>query len=98
MKQCFLAAATLSLALSAFALDEDPFMHDPSTVVESEGKFFSYGTGMGLPISYSDDGWSWRRAGSAIDGLPGGSPGQAVIALGGNNTWAPDIIHVGDKY
>jgi arabinan endo-1,5-alpha-L-arabinosidase len=98
MKHGFLAVATLSITSSAFALDEDPYMHDPSTVVMSEGKFFSYGTGNGLPISYSDDGWRWRRAGSAIEGLPGGSPSQAVIELGGNNTWAPDIIHIGDKY
>ena len=30
--------------------------------------------------------------------VPGGRPGADVIARGGNNTWAPDIIRVGDKY
>ena len=24
--------------------------------------------------------------------------GAAVLARGGNNTWAPDVIHVGDQY
>ena len=30
--------------------------------------------------------------------LPGGKPGAEVIARGGNNTWAPDVMRVGDKY
>jgi arabinan endo-1,5-alpha-L-arabinosidase len=30
--------------------------------------------------------------------VPGGKPGPEVLARGGNNTWAPDIIHIGDKY
>ena len=33
-----------------------------------------------------------------MQAVPGGRPGPDVIARGGNNTWAPDIIHVGDKY
>ena len=31
-------------------------------------------------------------------GGAGGKPGPDVIARGGNNTWAPDIIRFGDKY
>ena len=73
-------------------------MHDPSTVVLQDGKFYSYGTGNGLPISVSDDGWTWRRAGTLMQALPGGRPGPEVIARGGNNTWAPDVIRSGDKY
>ena len=41
-------------------------MHDPSTVVVHDGKFYAYGTGNGLPISISDDGWTWRRAGTSV--------------------------------
>ena len=37
-----------------------------------------------------------RRPGNA--GLPGGKPGPEVLARGGNNTWAPDVIRVGDRY
>jgi len=80
------------------ALDGDPGMHDPSTIVLHDGKFYAYGTGGGLPISISDDGWTWRRAGSLMQALPGGRPGADVIARGGNNTWAPDVIRSGDKY
>jgi arabinan endo-1,5-alpha-L-arabinosidase len=80
------------------ALDGQIGVHDPSTVVESAGKFYVYSTGTGLPISVSDDGWTWRRAGTLMQALSGGRPGPDVIARGGNNTWAPDVIHVGDKY
>jgi arabinan endo-1,5-alpha-L-arabinosidase len=93
-----IAAAALVLASPVFALDGQPAMHDPSTIVVHDGRFYSYGTGRGLPISVSDDGWTWRRAGALMDALPGGRPGPEVVARGGNNTWAPDVMRVGGKY
>ena len=33
-----------------------------------------------------------------MQALADGRPGPDVIARGGNNTWAPDVIRVGDKY
>jgi len=48
----WLAVATTALLVSPLtALDGDTGMHDPSTVVQDRGKFYSYGTGAGLPIS-----------------------------------------------
>jgi arabinan endo-1,5-alpha-L-arabinosidase len=92
------AAAAVLLASPLSALDGQPGMHDPSTVVVHDGKFYVYATGGGLPIAISDDGWAWRRAGTLMQALPGGRPGPEVIARGGNNTWAPDVIRSGDKY
>src|SRR5688572_22688079 len=86
------------LAVPLVALDGDPAMHDPSTIVLHNGTFYAIGTGPGLPISISEDGWTWRRAGTLMEGLPGGRPGPAVLARGGNNTWAPDVIRSGTKY
>ena len=97
--KCWLAAVVaVLLAAPLVALDGDPAMHDPSTIVLHNGTFYAIGTGTGLPISISEDGWTWRRAGTLMQGLPGGRPGQAVLARGGNNTWAPDVIRSGDKY
>jgi hypothetical protein len=45
------------------ALDGQPGMHDPSTIVQHDGRYYAYATGGGLPISVSDDGWTWRRGG-----------------------------------
>jgi arabinan endo-1,5-alpha-L-arabinosidase len=92
------AAAVLLLATPVLALDGQPGIHDPSTVTRHNGKFYVYGTGPGLPALVSDDGWTWRRAGTLMQGLSGGQPGRDVIARGGNNSWAPDVIRVADKY
>jgi arabinan endo-1,5-alpha-L-arabinosidase len=98
MKSRFVAAAMLLLVAPALALDGDIAMHDPSTIIQADGKFYTYATGNGLPVSVSDDGWTWRRAGSVMEAVPGGRPGPEVLARGGNNTWAPDIIRSGDRY
>ncbi len=91
-------AALIGLSAQVLALDGQPGVHDPSTIVIHEGRFYTYGTGRGLPILVSDDGWTWRREGSLMSALPDGKPGPETIARGGNNTWAPDVIRLGDKY
>jgi arabinan endo-1,5-alpha-L-arabinosidase len=98
MKYAVVAAVAVLLIAPVLAVDGQPGMHDPSTVVMQDGKFYVYATGAGLPMSISDDGWTWRRAGTLMQSLPGGKPGPDVIARGGNNTWAPDVIRSGDKY
>ena len=42
-----------------FALDGQIGIHDPSTVIFCNGKFYTFGTG-GTSL-VSDDGWAWRR-------------------------------------
>jgi arabinan endo-1,5-alpha-L-arabinosidase len=54
-----LLAAVLTLASSASALDGQIGIHDPSTVILCDGKYYTYGTG-GTPL-VSDDGWTWRQ-------------------------------------
>lgn len=87
-----------SFCLPALALDGEIIVHDPSTVVFHEGRYYTYGTGGGIPILTSEDGWTWKRAGSLMSAVPGGKAGPEVLAKGGNNTWAPDVIHIGDKF
>jgi arabinan endo-1,5-alpha-L-arabinosidase len=91
-------AAACILAAPLAALDGQPGLHDPSTVVAENGKYYVYATGSGLPVSISEDGWTWRRTGTVMQAVRGGKPGPDVLARGGNNTWAPDVIRVGDKY
>ncbi|MEO7273592.1 MAG: family 43 glycosylhydrolase [Vicinamibacterales bacterium] len=91
-------AAVCLLAVPLVALDGQPALHDPSTVIAENGKYYVYATGNGLPASMSDDGWNWRRAGSVMQAVTGGKPGPDVLSRGGNNTWAPDIIRVGGNY
>jgi arabinan endo-1,5-alpha-L-arabinosidase len=46
-------------ASPALALEGEVRIHDPSTVVQCDGKFYTYGTGGSCLVS--DDGWTWRR-------------------------------------
>jgi len=46
-------------ASAVFALDGDVRIHDPSTIIQCNGKFYTYGTGGSCLVS--DDGWTWRR-------------------------------------
>ncbi|MBI4662889.1 MAG: family 43 glycosylhydrolase [Verrucomicrobia bacterium] len=55
----FLLAAILPLVSRAFALDGQVQIHDPSTIVQCDGKFYTFGTGGTTLVS--DDGWTWRR-------------------------------------
>jgi arabinan endo-1,5-alpha-L-arabinosidase len=98
MLRKLLPIAAMTLAQAAHSLDGEVLVHDPSTVIAHEGRYYTYGTGNGLPALVSDDGWTWRRAGSVMSAVPGGKAGPEVLAKGGNNTWAPDIIHINDKY
>ncbi|GFE83642.1 hypothetical protein GCM10011487_56420 [Steroidobacter agaridevorans] len=98
MLQKILWLLTASFALPALALDGEVIVHDPSTIVFHDGRYYTYGTGAGLPILTSEDGWTWKRAGSLMSAVPGGKAGPEVLAKGGNNTWAPDVIKVGDQF
>ena len=53
-----------------------PYIHDPSTIAECEGKYYTFGTGgVGL---ISSDGWSWD---SGAD-RPGGGAAPDVMKIG----------------
>lgn len=53
-----------------------PFIHDPSTVIECEGKYYTFGTGGGGLIS--EDGWTWNGGGVR----PGGGAAPDAIKIG----------------
>jgi arabinan endo-1,5-alpha-L-arabinosidase len=53
-----------------------PYIHDPSTIAECEGKYYTFGTGGGGLIS--DDGWSWHGGAER----PGGGAAPDVLKIG----------------
>jgi arabinan endo-1,5-alpha-L-arabinosidase len=53
-----------------------PFMHDPSTIIECEGTYYTFGTGGGGLLS--EDGWKWKSG--AV--RPGGGVAPDVIKIG----------------
>ena len=69
----FLAGA---LSFTASAQIGSPYIHDPSTVIECDGKYYTFGTGGGGLIS--EDGWNWHSGGVR----PGGGVAPDVIKIG----------------
>ena len=55
----FVALALLGVLCSpAIGLDGQVGIHDPSTIIKCDGKYYVYGTGGSALVS--DDGWTWR--------------------------------------
>jgi arabinan endo-1,5-alpha-L-arabinosidase len=53
-----------------------PYIHDPSTIAECEGKYYTFGTGGGGLIS--EDGWTWQSGAER----PGGGAAPDVLKIG----------------
>ena len=67
----------LSLPLAAsFAQTGHPYIHDPSTIAQCDGKYYTFGTGGGGLISA--DGWTWHTG--AV--RPGGGAAPDVMKIG----------------
>ena len=59
MKRIFLIISLLNFYITmtpVMAQIGEPYIHDPSTLAECDGKYYTFGTGGGGLIS--DDGWS----------------------------------------
>ncbi len=71
----------LALAIGCFSAEVNaqigkPFIHDPSTIMESDGKYYTFGTrGGGL---VSEDGWTWNAGGER----PGGGAAPDALKIG----------------
>lgn len=75
MKILSLAAFAL-ISVSALAQEGQPWIHDPSTIMECDGKYYTFGTGGGGLIS--EDGWNWY--GGAV--RPGGGAAPDAMKIG----------------
>lgn len=72
----YIFAALCLSALSAEAQIGQPYIHDPSTLAECDGKYYTFGTGGGGLIS--DDGWAWHGGAER----PGGGAAPDVLKIG----------------
>ena len=89
MKIRYLSIAVFSLVCfwlsrPVMALEGQPYVHDPATIMQCDGKYYTYGTGgSGL---VSDDGWTWRsgtqlpQRGAAPDVIHIGD--KYIVAIG----------------
>lgn len=78
----------------ALALRGDLGAHDPA-VIESEGQYYLFVTGRGIPTKRSTDLTNWQR-GSAVFAQNPAWIAQRVP--GATDLWAPDISYFGGAY
>lgn len=71
-----LVALLSSSAYEAEAQVGEPFIHDPSTIAQCDGKYYTFGTGEGG--IWSEDGWTWQ--GGAV--RPGRGAAPDVLKIG----------------
>ena len=72
----FASLSGVASAQSSTSRSGKPFIHDPSTIMFCDGKYYTFGTGGGGLIS--DDGWLWN--GGAV--RPGGGAAPDAIKIG----------------
>ena len=71
-----IALISVCFAATATAQSGKPFIHDPSTIMECDGKYYTFGTcGGGL---ISEDGWIWNSG--AV--RPGGGAAPDAMKIG----------------
>ncbi len=92
----FFAACVLGIQ-PALAVEGMLGVHDPSTVATCDGKYYVFGTGRGIPILSSTNGFDWQRVGKVFERIP-----EAVKAYvprnDGVDVWAPDVIKLNEQY
>ena len=70
-----IALISVCFAATATAQSGKPFIHDPSTIMECDGKYYTFGTGGGGLIS--EDGWIWNSG--AVRPVGGAAPDAMKI-------------------
>ena len=76
MKHIALILGMLAATAATQAQVGAPYIHDPSTIAECDGKYYTFGTGGGGLIS--SDGWSWNSGAER----PGGGAAPDVLKIG----------------
>src|SRR5687767_15833910 len=76
MKITITALLVVLITQTVIAQVGRPFIHDPSTIIECDGKYYTFGTGSGGLIS--EDGWTWNGGGVR----PGGGVAADASKIG----------------
>lgn len=72
-------------------------VHDPSAVIKCGDEYWAFSTGRGIPSYHSKDLITWERGPSVFTN----APAWVATTVPGNRWmyyWAPDVIHLGDRY
>ena len=75
-KKWIVCCLMTGIVLTGKAQTGAPYIHDPSTIAECEGKYYTFGTGGGGLIS--EDGWTWNGGAER----PGGGAAPDMLKIG----------------
>lgn len=75
-KKWIVCCLMAGIVLTGKAQTGAPYIHDPSTIAECEGKYYTFGTGGGGLIS--EDGWTWNGGAER----PGGGAAPDMLKIG----------------
>jgi arabinan endo-1,5-alpha-L-arabinosidase len=93
----WVALGLIFAAGKSLALDGDVSVHDPSTVIQCDGRYWVFATGRGISAHSSADGFTWQREPPVFSKIP--DDVHAASPLNdGSGVWAPDIAYVNGQY
>lgn len=72
-------------------------VHDPSAIVKCRDEYWIFSTGRGIATYHSKDLKTWERGPAVFTN----APSWVATTIPGNRWmyyWAPDVIHLGDRY
>lgn len=72
-------------------------VHDPSAMIKCKDEYWIFYTGRGIPSYHSRDMVKWEHGPSVFTNAPAWTA-RAVPRNHWMYYWAPDIIHLGDRY
>src|SRR5579862_6760051 len=82
---------------SAIPGNRDVRVHDPSAITKGKDEYWMFYTGRGIPSYHSKDLVKWEHGPSVFTNAPAWTA-RAVPRNHWMYYWAPDIIHLGDRY
>jgi arabinan endo-1,5-alpha-L-arabinosidase len=82
--------------VESIALEGQTFIHDPSTIVKENGRYYVFGTGRGILSKSSPDLIHWTNGPSVFGQMPAWTS-SAVPGFRGA-TWAPDVIKINGQF
>jgi arabinan endo-1,5-alpha-L-arabinosidase len=90
------AAPAQTVHLEPVVLEGETAIHDPSTILRLDGRYYIFGTGRGILTKSSPDLQHWTN-GAPVFNPPPAWTTNAVPGYRGH-TWAPDVIRLGGAY
>jgi arabinan endo-1,5-alpha-L-arabinosidase len=77
-------------------LEGQTFIHDPSTILKEQERYFVFGTGWGVAGKWSPDLVHWTNAPAVFKSRPAWTTNAVATYRG--YAWAPDVVRLNGRY